>query len=547
MSGYVLQSILTTDETAYVLQSIEGSVQTTTLVTKFDAGNVDIALSSVTSPDTDTPTIYVDRRSATISSNGWRFLLFAVEGVNGKTPTFQLNRSTMWDRASSIPTAWLPCWTQDFQTWTFATTKTLVGGSTGTIEFSFPDPLPSGRVYVSTHPMQQNLYAATFANELLTDYSAVASPTTSGDSAGVYNVSPTENDEDGLAIGGNNQYAVQLEFGGSTTDGGPKRKAVIMAGIHAAGEHFSWLAFEAGIRWLLDSASASAVALRANFDFYLYFNLTPNGLKGGHGRWNFRVSTDPNRDWYNQTLAEIEATADAILLDTGGSADAMMSFHTFGAPTTLWVTALDTSPAPNAAMEAMIGHVETLASVTVQRETDNYTNTDFVWALDVLGCTVAFPVEMGMRAATAVEGVQAVGETWFEALQLTDADGFFYDAGALVEPTVAQSVSTAYDPVVSATPSVATVNPTAAVSISIAYDPTIETEAGTAIIYPDTARSFSVAYDPMVRGGVNITIPSASSVSQAYDPVVRIGLPRQVRRIIRQGQHITRLSFQGRI
>jgi hypothetical protein len=119
--------------------------------------------------------------------------------------------------------------------------------------------------------------------------------------------------------------------------------------------------------------------------------------------------------------------------------------------------------------------------------------------------------------------------------------------GASVEPTVAQSVSIAYDPLVSATPSVATVNPTAALSISIAHDPAIETQAGDVVIHPTAARSFSVAYDPMVKGGVNITIPTAASVSQAYDPVVRIGFPRSVRRIIRQGQYITRLSFQGRI
>lgn len=404
--------------------------QTTTLITQFDAGNVDPALSTITNPDSNTPLVEVDRRSAT--GTDWKHMLFALEGVDGKDVTVRFNRATMQSETVDPLTTCIPLYTTDFLTWTQAPSRTLSGGSTGYIEATFTG-LPAGRVYISTHPLQQGSYAATFAAELLSSYSSVAAPTSSGDASGVYNTTPAETDEDANPIGGNDQYAIKLTWGGSTTDGKPKRKLVMTAGIHAAGEAFSWIAWEAAIRWMLDDASAEAANLRANWDVYLYFNITANGLKGGHYRSNFRDTKDPNRDWTDQTLQELAAVTAAITLDTGGAADSFIAWHTWGEKTTLYFVA---GNAQTTVGQAFVGNLNTISGETAEEGDSSLIDADFGWAAANLGAPLAIAGELGMRAPNSVSAAQAVGENYMKALEATDQQGYFTSTTLTAEGAV---------------------------------------------------------------------------------------------------------------
>jgi len=395
------------------------------LVVEIDGGNASATLSEITDAASESPTVWIDARPAAITGtngSGWRHMFFAVEQAEGKTPVFRINRDTM-DRGSSIPTNWLPLLTQDFVTWTQAPSRTLVGGSSGYIEFQFSDPLPAGRVYIATQPLGQQSHAEEFATELLTDYSSVAAPTGSADEFGVISVTPVEVDENDRPIGEHKIHGIKLDWGGSTTDGNPKRKLVCFAGVHSAGEHTSWLAFVASVRWMLDDVSGAADDFRSNWDVYLYFNLTPNGLMGGHRRHNFRVSTDPNRDFINKSLAEISAVTTAGLADTSGSAHALFSWHGHATQTNAFIPGTPSSP--NTETAAFISIGETVFGEPAVDYFQDIASADFSWGYNALGCKVAFACEVPQRSTTLPSHYHAIGENWAKTLQAADAAGLF--------------------------------------------------------------------------------------------------------------------------
>lgn len=404
------------------------SSSVTTIVTEFDAGNVSPTLSSITNAGTATPTVEIE---AITAGGEWRQLFWAHENVADKTVTWFINRATMTENTFDPATGWLPQWTLAPDVadpvWAQAASRTLNGGSTGTIEFEFSS-LPSGLVYFATHPIKSNAYAAIFANELLTDYSSVASPTTSADSSGVYNTTPAENDENGNPVGENDQFAIKLAFGGSTTDGGPKRKLVMFAGIHAQGEHASWLAYESAMRWILDDASEAAQNIRANWDIYTYFNVTANGIVAGNRRQNPSRNIDPNRDFIDQDLQEIQALTAAVLADTGGSADALFSWHAFSRAYAEFIPG--TRSTQNTQTAAFIANGNTIFSTSIVYDVD-ITTTDSAWGYDVLGCQVSFASEVPQRGDTSLAFYEGIGVKWMQALELTDSQGLFYNGVTL--------------------------------------------------------------------------------------------------------------------
>lgn len=397
-----------------------------TLVVEFDAGNCDAATSTITANGNE-PIVYVRPRSATLAgdgNNGWRVLLWAVENAEGLRPLFRVPRL---NRASgdTVNAEQKMLWTQDFKTWTRAPSRTIVGDTTdGYIECQFTDPLPAGRVYVSTHPIAPNSFAGDLAAELLGDYSSVASPTASADAGGVFFTSPAEVDENDRAIGGNDMYAIRLAWGGSTTDGGPKRKLVMFAGIHAMGEHTSLIAFERFLRYCLEGTTDEAIRLRANWDFYLYFNLTPNGIVGGHRRNNFRVGTDPNRVFVSKSLAEIAALTAAVEFDTGSSADVLISWHNLRTQTALFGYLGHPETTDEEIAFAEIGKV--VFDGSFDTAASSLTTTDAYYGHDILGCKVSYSAELPLAGNTSIETHNQIGEGWAITLAEADEQGLFW-------------------------------------------------------------------------------------------------------------------------
>jgi hypothetical protein len=402
------------------------------LIADVDGANVSATLSSIVNPSSATPRFNLEMRPTAINGtnlSGWRHSSFAIGNAEGKSPVFALNRNTMTLKGATPALTWLPMYTLDpfvlEPVFVQATSRSLIGGSTGTIEWSFPDPLPAGTIYVMTHAMGAQGQAPLLAQHLLNDYSSIAAPTSSADVNGVYLTSPAEVDENGRQIGGHDCYAIKLTFPGPTTDGGPKRKLVQTAGQHVAGEASSWVAFYSGLKYLLDSPNADAVRNRANFDVYLYFNICPNGLFGGHGRHNFRSSVDMNRDWINQSLIETETVAAAILADTGGSADVCFDWHCYRDADDDDKFIMLTPDTPNARRFGELG--EPIFGMPYKPdEWSDIVGSFNNWAYSSLGVAFTSACECPQRGDTSSANYEQIGVNWTKTLAAADADGMFY-------------------------------------------------------------------------------------------------------------------------
>ena len=427
------------DATAAVQAAGAFAEQTTLLITDVDAGNANPATSEVTDAGTATPTIEVQRRTGADGDGGWRHFLFAVEGVEGKVPVFR------WAKAShrfggGFTGAWAPVYTTDWITWTKAASRTI--GATW-IEWGFADPLPAGRVYVASHPLGQQAHAAPFAAYLLATYPTVAAPTPSADASGICNTTPAESDDLSRAVGANAQYAIKLAWPGPTTDGEPKRKLVVLAGMHAAGEAHSWLGFTSAVQWMLSDSSAEAAAFRSNWDVLLYFNVTANGLRGGNARWNFRSSQDPNRDWKlsgSSTLAEITALRAAIESDTGGAANVLYSFHGAADKASrfnIYVMAPDIDAGTRRPiMQAFMTLGTSIFGVANANTPYAETSTEFWWGYAKLGCALSFPVELQALGESSQAEAEFVGRAWMQTLQALDAAEWFAGAALAAAPAI---------------------------------------------------------------------------------------------------------------
>lgn len=406
------------------------------VIEDIDGGTCAPSKTVITDAEGQSPTIYVDTRDGQ-QVDVWRQFLFAVENAEGKTPVFEHNRATRNEQITP-PASWLPMWTQDFETWHRASAKTLTGTNTaGVIRWQFDEPLPSGRVYVASHATGIQASNATLAQRLLSQYPAIASPTASADVNGVFATSPAEIDDLGRQVGNHPMYAIKLAWGGATTDGGPKRKLAMFANIHSFGEANSWIPFVASIDWMIDNASPEAEALRANWDVYLYFSLSPNGVYAGARRWNVSASrnVDTNRVWNLDPAAivveEIRNTAIAVIADTGGSADALFSYHAWNSSTrffNLFVPPDEENEPRSAAVQAMIDTGITIFGVNPMLASagPGNLNTDCWWGAAKLGAKVSFDTEFPHNASTDPALYRQAGERWMQTLQAVDAQGLFY-------------------------------------------------------------------------------------------------------------------------
>jgi hypothetical protein len=423
--------------------------QTTVVITDLDAGNGDPSAVVVTDADAQTPTVQLSHRVAAQGDGGWRHFLFAVEGVEGKTPVFRWGAAGHKFGSSGFTSAWAPVYTTDFITWTKASARTI---DATWITWSFDDPLPAGTVYVASHPLGQLAHATAFAAHLLTAHAAVASPGAAANAAGVYATSPAETDDLGRAIGGNEQYAIRLQWGGVTTDGHPKRKLVMLAGIHAAGEAHAWVGFVAAVQWMLSDASPEAAAWRANWDVYLYFGLTPNGWKGGDARRNFRSTKDPNRDFRLTGLSTLQEITDlrAAVEADAGSAQVLFSWHgncNTAARRTVYVMPPDDQagtrrPIMQAFMDLAASKVGGVFNQVVLTDT----TTDMWWGFAKLGAAISLPVELQALGESSQAEAEFVGRAWLETLQALDAAEAFAPAalegGATGSGSAAGTLST---------------------------------------------------------------------------------------------------------
>lgn len=387
------------------------------------------------------PEIFFERRSVPNSGTGglWRHFTAKVSNAEGRKPLFKVSRLYRDGNGTHDLSKWRCVYTQDFSTWVSSDSITLAGGSTGSYNFSFPNPLPAGDVVIAHNLYGRQQEADAFATWLLTTHSAIASPTQPEFTSGVYVTSTVENGDLGQPVGGLNQYAIKLAFGGSTTDGKRKRKAVVIAGIHSAGEAQSWWAFYESIYWIVTSADIEAQNLRANFDFYIYFNLNANGIKAGTSRMTPRSSTDPNRAWsglgFVSPIVEIDQIKRRIYDDVGGTCDAFFSWHgdvykTNDAMT--WLRPNDFNAGTRRpAIQALLTAAQARYGYAADISLTDTNNTDLWFAEVVLGTTLYFNVENPSMSISTRTAFARTGQIWMASLSDVDQQGFFFSGSSI--------------------------------------------------------------------------------------------------------------------
>lgn len=391
---------------------------------------------TIDDPYAQSPVIFVSSRPAIgyLTGGRWRHAVIAVENAQGKTPVFRFDRASR-DGGPINQQLWRPVMTTDRQTWIQSGSVTYNGGTSGTFDFSFPNPLPAGRIYIASNQYGTQGDADDFAQWLLTEHSGVVSPSASSDGNGVYAISPAETDDIGRSIGGNNLYGLLLSWGGSTTDGLRKRKLVITAGIHAAGEQQSWLTFIAAIKWMLESSSSEAANFRANWNVWLYFNLNPGGIRGGNSRGAFRSNTDPNRTWHlpTSTFPEIVTTRSTIKFDLNDQADAAFNWHgdvLSQKRFNFFLRSIEYYPESRSTpMQAFIDQGTTIFGETPNLQLTSSDNTDMWFAETDLNPVINLNPECPAMGWSDSLTFEQVGQNWIRTLTVVDQLGFILSSG----------------------------------------------------------------------------------------------------------------------
>ncbi len=397
-----------------------------TVITATDNCNIEPSTVVITDPTGVSPQVTVTPRPATcnVTAGLFRHFFFAVDNAEGKTPTFRVN----WSAIDTGGTAagWRAVYTQDFVTWTQANAHTDSGGYR---VFSFPAAMPPGAVYISSNITGRQAESIALAADLLTNHSSVASPLPSADSGGVFAVSPAETDDLGRSVGGNDQFAIKLAWGGPTNDGRRKRIMVWTALLHAAGESQAWPVFTSSLDWMMNSASSEAVAMRANFDLHLYFNVNANGQRGGNSRGSYSSSVDFNRDFANGSHVEIANLKSAMILDTGGSCDVHLDFHGDAYQSDALnaeYCAIDENPLSRGVEAGAF--IDNLAVTWGRYPTwviSTPDNTSVWFSRYVLGAAVGAFCESPAFGLTTKANYDTTADNWMRAVAMTDAAGHF--------------------------------------------------------------------------------------------------------------------------
>lgn len=299
-----------------------------TIYNTADRGTADLANSSVT-PNGSTPTIAVKNRWFADNSSGARNTLFHVTGVNGLRPVFDVDRSNMELTGYTGKFKW--SYTGEIGTWNDFTTTTRES-SPNVYRSQNSAAFTQDTVYVSmanpwrigyTLPWIQSLESSGYVSYAPSGGSSyqfeTRSATTNGSTAGT-----------GDAIAAQPLYSFKISSGaGNAPDGNPKRKLVMMSGMHAA-EDVGNYALKGAVEFLA-SSDPLAVSVRQWFDAYVYPVVASAGRAGGATRNDFEnlyKTQDVNRSWDDVPVLEtITKHKAAVLSDVGSTVHVFMDFH----------------------------------------------------------------------------------------------------------------------------------------------------------------------------------------------------------------------------
>lgn len=424
--GASSSTVFETDEAGVALE----------VVWDIDAGCVDPTTVNVINPESDEPIIELSpRRTAGGNNPGvarWIHFYFKLENAEGKRPIFRVNVNSRWTNheSASYQPGWRPVFTTDHVGWEQAPSRTIVSNIA---EWQFSEPFDTHEVYVADHPTFRLQDFNELAQVLATDTSGLVTPSAGGAGTGVIGTSPNETDDLSRQVGGNDLYGFVLGDSRPTDDGGPKRWMVVDCGIHP-GERLDGFPLKGIIDFYLNGTGPAAEKMRANWRVGVYFALTPNGIKGGHWRSNWRVTKDPNRDWGGTgsfTMVESIRFRDAILADLSGAVpDVCVSLHTAAARETVFNIFDNSASRPDPTVQnAWLTALDDVAGAPRVHVSNNIPESVTGWYTS-LGAPVTVISEFGTRTSTPVGDYIEAGKQFLEATAAVDAQGLFYDSAS---------------------------------------------------------------------------------------------------------------------
>lgn len=304
------------------------------IVTGFDRSNVKVGARTYVTPGSpDVVTVEVRRTDVISDSLGNRALYFRLNGVLGKSPEIRLrvfeDDGVTGHYIGGPPTveraAYYAFYSEDEgATWAKFTGKSF--DSPAHRKYTRSGNFAVDSVLIATTPAWTYAMTAPWIAGLAAAHPTLVGPLASG--AGTYIVGTTSSrtDEESRSLGTFSLYGFKISDPRSVVPTA-KRKIVLFGGVHAAEDCGNW-SLAGLVDWVL-SSDASAAALRARADFYIYPLCAPAGRYGGCHRADFDPAGyyDHNRHWHNSTLDSVTKIKAAIATDTGGACHAFFDCH----------------------------------------------------------------------------------------------------------------------------------------------------------------------------------------------------------------------------
>lgn len=305
--------------------SASATFNSITIYDTADRGTLDLTGCSVV-PNGTTPTINIKNQySWEENASGARFCFFHVSGVNGLRPVFDVDRSNM--QLSDYTGKFKWSYTGERGTWNDFTTTTREA-TPNVYRSQHADAFTQDAVYVSMANPWRVGYTLPWIQSL--ESSGLISPAPSGSGSYQFETRSATTDHQGVAIAAQPLFSFKISNGAALApDGLPKRKLVMVSGMHAS-EDVGNYALKGAVEFLL-SSDPLAIRVLDWFDGYGYPGFAQAGRAGGAQRGDFHAaqkSADVNRAWDGvPALETITKHKAALATDVGSTIHVFLDFH----------------------------------------------------------------------------------------------------------------------------------------------------------------------------------------------------------------------------
>ncbi|WP_428387366.1 M14 family zinc carboxypeptidase [Mucisphaera sp.] len=257
----------------------------------------------------------------------WRWLHFKASDVQSVRPDFRI--SSNFAGGASRLDGHSMVYSYDQENWHYFDNgfRSRGGGYT----FFNDNPFTQNDVYVAyAFPYS---YGRSQAHSQKVLESPWAEPTLSADENGVLGLSPGGIDDLGRTINPREIYAYRITNPATDSRRVPKKKIVVMTGMHA-GETLGRLTYEAFIDWMI-SDDPVAAKLRDIAEVFAYPTTNPDGVFAGNNRATVQnPNTEPNGRWSPDNWIghdDIRINGEAMQVDItatpGETVDYFIDFH----------------------------------------------------------------------------------------------------------------------------------------------------------------------------------------------------------------------------